>query len=58
MVKVHVHQRPKQQELIPVSLVQSVSRSIATPTLDGMLASPLLGYPPAVCQCYASNIPG
>ena len=35
-----------------------ISRSIATPPLDGMLASPLLGYTVAVCHRYASNTPG
>ena len=31
MVQAHMRQRPKQQELNLVSLVQSMSRSIATP---------------------------
>ena len=46
----HTSQRPKRPELIPVSLAWSMPRSIATPS--GQDASPLQGYPPAVCRRY------
>ena len=50
-VKVHTNQRPKQPELIPVSLVWSIPRSILLLPL-GWDTSPSQGHPPAVCCLY------
>ena len=47
----HTSQRPKQLELIPVSLVWSMPRSILLLPL-GWDASPSKGHPPAVCCRY------
>ena len=55
-VKVHTSQRPKRPELILVSLLQSINRSIATDTFTEY-QSIIQGYPPPICHRYTIYTP-